>query len=286
MRKWGVLGLAVAVAALGGSIMTAPAQVDISAYDGLTPNPVSGALVFAAAGCASCHGADETDALAGGKAFASDFGTFYAPNISTDPQHGIGGWDDAALLNAMIAGVTPDGAHYFPAFPYTAYAKMTPQDAVDLVAYLRNLPADATPSRDHDVGFPFNIRRAVGAWRVLYETDDWQVDAPTAELERGRYLVEALGHCAECHTPRTALGGLDRSQWMRGADNPSGTGRIPSIHPDDLGWSGQDIAIYLDSGFTPDFDTAGGSMVDVIDNISQLPDGDIAAIAAYLTALQ
>ena len=280
---------------IGGSVAyyaTGPREVAFDVLggqnrDGIeTGDPIAGAQVFAAAGCASCHNAESTEALAGGKGFVSDFGTFYAPNISTDAEHAIGAWTEDELVNAIMAGVSPNGAHYYPAFPYTTYAKMAPQDVVDLITHLRTLPADATPSRDHDVGFPFNIRRSLGGWKILFFRGDWVVaDAPTAELERGRYLVEALGHCAECHTPRNALGGLKTGEWMRGAPNPSGEGRIPSIHPDDLGWSAQDIAIYLESGFTPDFDTVGGEMVDVVDNMSQLSDEDRNAIAAYLVAL-
>lgn len=288
--RW-ILGLGV-VAGIVGFAVTHPSAldperlVDPQTNSMLTGDAENGALVFAAAGCASCHGAEGTEALAGGKAFASDFGTFYAPNISSDPDHGIGAWSLYEIANATMAGVSPDGAHYFPAFPYTAYGKMDPQDMVDLVAHLRSLPADATPSRAHDVAFPYNIRRAVGGWKLLYQSNDWVVQGDLApELERGRYLVEALGHCAECHTPRTATGGLILDQWMRGAPNPSGDGRIPSIHPDDLGWSALEIALYLDSGFTPDFDTVGGSMVDVVDNTAKLAQSDRDAIAAYLVAL-
>lgn len=292
LRRWGLGGLAIGVAV--AFYVTAPQRVaeDIlyNSPDGLkslTEDAERGEIVFAAAGCASCHSAEGTDALAGGKAFVSNFGTFYAPNISTDPTEGIGDWDEADLIDAIMAGVSPDGAHYYPAFPYTAYANMMGQDVVDLIAHLKTLPADATPSRPHDVGFPFNIRRSVGGWKFLFASDDWVVaDAPTPELERGRYLVEALGHCGECHTPRNALGALATGDWLRGAPNPSGDGTIPSIHPDDLGWSAQDIAIYLDSGFTPEFDTVGGSMVDVVDNTSKLSDEDRAAIAAYLLALE
>lgn len=285
------LGAAV-VGAVVAFVVTMPTPLPQDRLDdpdtgvALVGDTVNGAMVFAAAGCGSCHSAEGTDALVGGKGFTSDFGTFYAPNISTDVDHGIGGWDDYDIANAMMAGVSPNGAHYYPAFPYTTYAKMTPQDAVDLIAHLRTLPADATPSRPHNVGFPFNIRRALGGWKFLFASDDWVVqDVPTPELERGRYLVEALGHCAECHTPRNALGGLQTGQWMRGAVNPSAEGRIPSIHPDDLGWSAQDIAIYLSSGFTPDFDTVGGEMVEVVDNMALLTDEDRSAIAAYLVAL-
>ncbi|MBT8410360.1 MAG: cytochrome c [Octadecabacter sp.] len=289
MRKRFVLG-GVVLAALAGWGLTAPASLapDTVLGDG---NAENGALVFAAAGCASCHTAPdaETDGLpvlAGGIRFASDFGTFVAPNISSDPIHGIGAWSDYDLANAIQAGVSPQGAHYYPAFPYTTYAKASPQDIADLVAYLRTLPADATPSQTHEVSFPFNIRRAVGAWKLLYTNENWVLNGDLdPQQARGRYLVEGLAHCAECHTPRTALGGLDTASWMRGAPNPSGDGRIPSIHPDDLDWSAGDIAIYLDTGFTPDYDTVGGEMVDVVENMSKLTEADRGAIAAYLIAL-
>lgn len=262
----------------------------LAAPDGtgeLQGDPDNGAFVFASAGCSSCHTGDAAQALAGGKAFVSDFGTFYAPNISTHPTEGIGSWSRSELANAIVAGVSPDGAHYYPAFPYTSYNKMTAQDVADLIEHLRSLPADATPSRPHDVSFPFNIRRSIGGWKLLFASENWVMQGDLdATLERGRYLVEATGHCAECHTPRNALGALNKGQWMRGAPNPSGEGRIPSIHPDDLGWSAQDIAIYLDSGFTPDFDTVGGSMADVVDNTAKLTADDRDAIAAYLTALE
>ncbi len=285
-KRWFVLAAVVAGAAVA-FVVTAPSSIATERLDiGRTGNASDGALVFAAAGCGSCHSAEGSDALAGGTGFASDFGTFYAPNISMDVEHGIGGWSDYDIANAVMAGVSPDGAHYYPAFPYTTYAKMDPTDMVDLIAYMRTLPADATPSKPHDVGFPFNIRRSLGGWKFLFASNDWIVaDTPTPQLERGRYLVEALGHCGECHTPRNALGGSETGKWLRGAPNPSGEGRIPSVHPDDLGWSAQDIALYLSSGFTPDYDTVGGKMVDVVKNISKLSDDDREAIAAYLVTL-
>lgn len=291
MRKRGLLLAVVAGLALLGWILTAPQPLSDEDIAGLVGDAEAGALTFAAAGCASCHTApdaadDGPPVLAGGKRFPSDFGTFIAPNISPDPTHGIGNWSDLDLHNAIRRGVSPSGAHYYPAFPYTTYVNATAQDVADLIAHLRTLPADATPSQPHEVSFPFNIRRSLGGWKLLFMAEGWTItgDLP-ADQARGRYLVEALGHCAECHTPRNALGGLDRNNWMRGAANPSGEGRIPSIHPDDLEWSAQDTAIYLNSGFTPDFDTAGGEMVDVIKNTSQLTDADRGAIAAYIKAL-
>ena len=287
MTRWPWITGIVVVGIGAGWVVTRPSPLPANALDGITGDAARGEITFAAAGCASCHTAPDgpPDVLAGGKAFASDFGTFIAPNISPDPVHGVGDWSDLELASAITRGVSPDGAHYYPAFPYTSYIKADLQDVADLIAHLRNLPADATPSQPHDLGFPYNIRASLGPWKALYLRDTWVMDAATPELERGRVLVEALGHCAECHTPRDALGGPDRAAWLTGAPNPSGDGRIPDITPAGLDWSQQDIAEYLKSGFTPDFDSAGGTMADVIRNTAQLTDEDRLAIAAYLKAL-
>ena len=282
------LALIGIILVIGGAVATRPDPLPDSALDGLTPDGANGAQIFAAMGCASCHAGDDgpADVLAGGRAFASGFGTFYAPNISMDPDAGIGGWTDVQIASAVMRGVSDDGAHLYPAFPYAAYHNADLQDVADLVAHLRTLPADSTPSSPHDVGFPFNIRATLGVWKALYLRDDWVLtDAPTPELERGRYLVEAMSHCGECHTSRDALGGLKTDAWLAGAPNPSGEGRIPNITPGGLSWSEGEIAEYLSSGFTPDFDTAGGSMAEVVANTAQLPDSDRAAIAAYLKAV-
>ncbi|MBT0956954.1 cytochrome c [Alphaproteobacteria bacterium KMM 3653] len=282
--KW-ALGAAVLGAAVYWGV-TRPAGLD-PAFAGVTGDAEAGALSFAAGGCASCHSAPGATGeaklvLAGGKAFASPFGTFYAPNISPS-EAGIGGWSSQDLALAMTEGVSPGGQHYFPAFPYTSYQKASPQDVAGIYAYVMTLPADATPSKAHEVGFPYNIRRNMGGWKFLFGGGDWAVGGELTEAqERGRYLVEGLAHCGECHTPRNALGGLQRGQWLGGAANPSGEGRIPNITPGGLDWSEGDIAEYLSSGFTPEFDTAGGEMVDVIENIAQLSDADRTAIAAYL----
>lgn len=286
---------ALGAAALGFAafwLLTRPAPSDPAVFAVLTGDVAAGEQVFYAGGCASCHAAPgaEGDAkltLSGGQAFATDFGTFYAPNISTDMDNGIGAWTVADLGRALKTGTSPDGRHYYPAFPYTSYARMTDQDVVDLYAYMTTLPADPTPSRAHEVGFPFNIRRGLGLWKLLYLSDDPVLtNADTPELERGRYLVEALGHCAECHTPRGALGGLDTAAWMTGAPTADGKGKVPAITPGALGWSAGDIAYYLETGFTPDFDSAGGHMADVVTNMANLPPEDRDAIAAYLLALE
>jgi mono/diheme cytochrome c family protein len=271
--------------------ITAPKTLPADAMAGITGTAAKGETIFYAAGCASCHAAPDAaeDAmlvLAGGRALTSDFGTFYAPNISPDVEHGIGGWTAQDLANAMKQGVSPDGQHLYPAFPYTTYTHASLQDIADLYAFLQTLPADATPSKPHEIGFPFNIRRALGGWKLLFLNDDWVLDeASSAQLERGRYLVEGLGHCAKCHTPRNAIGGLDTARWLGGAPNPSGEGSIPNITSGGLSWSESEIAEYLKSGFTPDFDVVGGEMADVVGNIAHLTDEDRAAIAAYVKAV-
>lgn len=284
------LAVLAMIAGAAGLWITRPVTPDVTGLDALQGDPSQGAVVFAAGGCASCHAAPGTSGaaklvLAGGYRIESPFGTFLAPNISPDPVEGLGAWDLASFATAMRAGVSPEGRHYYPAFPYTAYAKATDQDIVDLWAYLGTLPPDATPSAPHDLSLPFTIRRGLGLWKRLAPSQAFVKDAPTPTLERGRYLVEALAHCAECHTPRNGMGILDQDRWMAGAPNPSGKGRIPGITPANLEWSAEDIAYYLETGFTPDFDSAGGTMASVVEGTALLSAEDRAAIAAYVKAL-
>jgi len=272
-------------------LLARPQPLDAAAVAGLTGDVARGEQVFWAAGCASCHMAAEAEGaaqlvLAGGQRFVSDFGTFVAPNISQDPEHGIGGWTLLELANALKRGVSPDGAHYFPALPYAAYARMAMQDVADLHRFLQTLPADATPSQPHALSFPFDRRAAVGLWKLLFLREDWVVDGElTPTAARGRYIVEALAHCGECHTPRNLLGGLDRGRWLQGAPNPSGEGRVPDITPATLGWSAPDIVQYLTTGFTPEFDSVGGHMAHVVTNLARLPEADRQAVAQYLLEL-
>ncbi|MFC6688223.1 cytochrome c [Jhaorihella thermophila] len=283
----------IAAALLTGAAfwwLTGPRPLPDDATADLVGDAGRGETVFWAAGCASCHAAPGAKGaarlvLAGGYRIESPFGTFVAPNISPSPQ-GIGGWSTQDLANALIAGVSPDGRHYYPALPYTTYTRMTLQDVANLKAYLDTLPPSDSPSAAHELGFPFNVRRGLGLWKRLNLSPDWVLEAgDDPQLRRGRYLVEALGHCAECHTPRDALGGLDVARWMQGAPNPSGKGRIPPLTPDKLTWSAADIAYYLETGFTPDYDSAGGEMAQVVENLAHLSAEDRLAIAAYLKAL-
>ena len=279
------------VGAAGGYWATGARGLGPDAVADLTGDPDAGARIFWAAGCASCHAApgaegDDRLVLSGGQRFESDFGTFVAPNISSDPVHGIGAWSLAAFADAVVRGVSPEGAHYYPAFPYTAYARMRLQDVADLKAFMDTLPADVAPRQPHEIGFPFNIRRGLAVWKWVNLSDDWVVaKLPEGPAIDGRYLAEALGHCGECHTPRTASGGLDTAQWLAGAPNPTGQGRIPNITPAALDWSEADIAYYLETGFTPEFDSVGGHMAAVVKSLAELDDADLRAIAAYLKAV-
>lgn len=294
-----LIGLLVLLAILGGIafwFVTAPQTVDASVIAGLPEGDAErGERIFWAGGCTSCHAAPKAEGedrlrLGGGVELATEFGTFVAPNISQDATDGIGNWSAGDLVNAMMKGVSPDGRHYFPAFPYTSYARMKPADIADLHAFLKTLPAVPGAAPGHRLSFPFNIRRGVGAWKLLYMRDEpvVAVDETNEQLVLGRYLVEGPGHCGECHTPRLFSGGPKLDRWLSGARAAEGDGIVPNITPDEQGlggWSAGDIANYLETGFTPDFDSVGGAMVEVQKNMALLPAADREAIAAYLKAI-
>lgn len=280
------IALALVALAIAFAWLTRPQSLRLADLPARTPSPANGERVFHAGGCAACHG----ERLAGGLEFETPYGTFRAPNISPDAATGIGGWSTLEFVNAVVRGVAPDGRHYYPAFPYPSYVRMDLGDVIDLKAYIDTREPVSAPSAPHELGFPWNLRRGIGLWKRRYVDPDPVVAVDPADivLARGRYLVEAVGHCGECHTPRDRLGGPDTSRWLGGGPSPEGEGRVPNITPGaaELGsWSARDIAYYLESGFTPDFDTVGGSMVKVQENVSRLPADDLAAIAAYLQAI-
>jgi len=271
--------------------LTIPARVAAASLPAYQPNSANGQTMFNAGGCSSCHAVpnqpDRTK-LGGGLALPSPFGTFYVPNISPDPNDGIGRWSEADFVTAMLKGTSPSGAHYFPAFPYTSYALAKLEDVRDLFAYLKTLPQVAGRVRDHDLPFPFNIRRTVGIWKLLFFDDRPFVPDPARSVgwNRGAYLVNGLGHCAECHSPRNFLGGIVAAQRFAGGPNPEGEGWVPNITQKRLGeWSVKDFGYFLETGELPDGDSAGGSMARVIKNTSQLPAPDRAAMAEYLKSL-
>lgn len=286
-----------ALAAAGFWWLTEPATLDTETIASLgTGDATRGERIFWAGGCASCHAQPGAKGearlqLAGGLALKTGFGTFIAPNISPDREDGIGGWTLPQFANAMLNGVSPRGEHLYPAFPYTSYARMEPADVADLFAFLHTLPAAKGRAPQSELSFPFNVRRGIGLWKLLYLDRRPVVALPadaSEELRLGQYLVEGPGHCGECHTPRDLAGGLDKSRWLAGAVAAEGSGVVPNITdgPGGLGdWSQADIAYFLESGFTPDFDSVGGSMTEVQENMARLTEADRAAIAAYLKAV-
>jgi mono/diheme cytochrome c family protein len=290
----------VALAVIGGvgfgvfRLLTRPSVMPASVLvAGYTPNLANGETIFNIGGCVSCHktpGQDDRLKLGGGVALASPFGTFYGPNISPDPEHGIGRWSEIAFLDAVMRGVGDDYEHLYPALPYTSYQRMTATDVRDLYAYMKTLPAVSEPSRPHDVPFPFTIRRALGLWKILFlDEKPFVPDSTKSEAwNRGAYLVEGPGHCAECHSPRNLIGGIETDKRFSGGPDPEGKGFVPNItpSPDGIGaWSEAEIAEFLKTGFTPEFDSAGGSMAEVIQNTARLTDGDRAAMASYIASL-
>jgi mono/diheme cytochrome c family protein len=271
--------------------LTVPAVIPSQSLAVYTPDLANGLVVFNAGGCASCHAVpDQPDRLklGGGLAIPSPFGTFFAPNISSDPAGGIGRWTEANFLTALIKGTSPSGTHYFPAFPYTSYQHAKIEDLRDLFAYLKTLAPVSGKVRDHDLPFPFNIRRNVGIWKLLFvDGKPFMPDgAYSVQWNRGAYLVNSLGHCSECHSPRNLLGGIVTAQRFAGGPNPEGEGWVPNITQKGIGeWSIKDIDYFLKTGQTPDDDSAAGSMARVIKNTSLLPDADRAAMTDYLKSL-
>lgn len=273
-------------------VLTVPKTVPDLPVFASNGDPIAGEEIFNVGGCASCHSAEGAEAedkliLTGGRLFPSPFGTFIAPNISPNPEFGIGDWSTQDLATAMMQGTSPEGQHYFPAFPYISYARMNAADIVDLKAFLDTLPASDIPTQAHDIPVIFKWRRLMGGWKLLF-FDPAPVIAVAPEVERGRYLVEGLGHCSECHTARNPVGGIVKDLWLAGAPDPEGKGFVPNITPHEDGiasWTETDIAYYLSTGFTPEFDSAGGLMAEVIDNTTLLSEADRNAIAAYLKAV-
>ncbi|MBN9469497.1 MAG: c-type cytochrome [Bosea sp.] len=296
MRRLLITLLVFALAGIAGFfVLTDPRVVSPGPEIGTLPQPdiENGKLLFAAGGCASCHatpGQDDKTRLGGGLELGSPFGKFHAPNISPHTRDGIGNWGTADFIQAMAAGVSPAGQHLYPSFPYTSYRLMTPKALADLLAYIRTLPAVEGRAPPHELPFPFNIRRMVGGWKLLFFDGAPFKPDPTKsdEWNRGAYLVQGPGHCAECHSARNSLGAIVQATRYAGGPDPEGKGWVPNITQSEDGlskWSKSEIAELLKSGFTPEFDSVGGSMAAVVRNTAQLPEADRLAMAEYLKSL-
>lgn len=295
-----IAGAVVALAAVAAGIgwwLSEPVRLAAGDVQALGQGDAGrGERIFYAGGCTSCHARPKAEGearleLVGGLELKTEFGTFVAPNISQDRTDGIGAWSMEDFANAMMRGVSPAGEHLYPAFPYTSYTRMKLSDVADLYAYMKTLPAVPGKAAAPSLSFPFNIRRGIGLWKQLYLDSSpvvaFAAEAP-ADVLAGRYLVEGPGHCGECHTPRDAFGGAKKGEWLAGAKAAEGGGVVPNITGGEgsIGdWSAADIANYLETGFTPEFDSAGGAMADVQQNMAQLTPEDRAAIAAYLKTI-
>lgn len=303
LRKLALVAAGIVIAAVALVwVFTLPAVVPASALPAYSPNVDNGKTMFNIGGCASCHATpagdpDKVDRtrLGGGLALKSPFGTFYVPNISSDPSDGIGEWSEANFVTAVWKGTSPWGKNLFPAFPYTSYQNMVLADVRDLFAYLKTLPPVSGRVRRHDLAFPFNRRRLVGVWKLLFLQGSTFDPDPTqsAQWNRGAYLVNGPGHCAECHSPRNFLGAISESQRFAGGPTADGKGFAPNItqaglqhwSKDDIAWSQSDIATFLETGMDPSGDYAGDVMAQVIRNTSLIDAADRAAIAAYIASL-
>ncbi|MGH6899671.1 MAG: cytochrome C [Geminicoccaceae bacterium] len=288
------------VIALGVVVLAAVAAWLFVPWRGAPPaiaesgDPVQGEYVLRLGGCVSCHTDDRNGGafLAGGRALVSPFGTFYASNITPDAETGIGGWSTGAFVRAMTEGIGPEGHPYFPAFPYTSYTNMTQRDLVDLKAYLDAVEAAVNAVPDHEVGFPFGFRPLLKGWQLLFfEDGTFAPDPNRSEVwNRGAYIVNGPGHCAECHTPRNALGARQSDRFLAGTpDGPDGK-PVPNItpHQDGIGdWSAGDLVFAFQTSILPDGDVFGGAMAEVVeDGLSHLSKADLEAIAAYLLTVE
>lgn len=291
MRK--LLGAAIVlalIALVAFWIVTIPATVSSATLPARTADLANGREMFYAGGCPACHavpGRDDRTQLGGGLALASPFGTFYVPNISPDPDDGIGRWSEAEFATAMLKGTSPDGRHYYPAFPYASYQRIALDDLRDMFAFLKTLPPVKGKVRDHEVSLPFNVRRLLGGWKFLFlDGKPFSSDtAKSAQWNRGAYLVNGPGHCAECHSPRNILGGIVENKRFAGGPSLEGEGWVPNITQKALAdYSEDDFTYLLETGKTLT-DSVGGAMRPVIRNTSQLTGEDRAAMAVYLKSL-
>jgi len=249
-----------------------------------------GQYLSKAAGCVGCHteARDNAQPYAGGRALKTPFGTFYGPNITPHPETGIGRWTEQDFVRALREGRRPDGAHYFPAFPYPTFTRINDQDLRDLWAYLRTLPPSNRPSEPHNLRFPFGWRWPLWFWKLLFFTSGPFTPDPSANavVNRGSYLVNALGHCGECHTPRNFLGGMKRNRYLAGAKLGEGAS-AQNLTPARLKKkSDAEVKDFLQTGMTPDGDVAAEAMSEVVRNTtSQLTPADLDAVVAYLRSV-
>ena len=265
--------------------ITEPEQLGVIAGDAYR-----GAYLARASGCVACHTDLEAGgaALAGGAPLDTPFGSFVPPNLTPDPEHGIGDWTLDQFAVAVRQGVRPDGKAYYPAFTYEFYADFSDQDIADLWQAFRTVSPVAEPAADHDVNFPFNMRWGLKLWRAAYmePAEISPVLGRSEAWNRGQQLVTGAAHCAACHSGRNVFGGLKESEWLAGNARLPGGSSAPSILAADLaekGWTVANLSYALKAGIKPDGDVFGGSMAEVVQGGTYfLDDSDREAIATYL----
>ncbi len=239
-----------------------------------------GKRLFVLANCYSCHTDSDNEGkpLAGGRELKTPFGVFVTPNITPDAETGIGGWSVQQFIDALSKGLSPSGDHYFPVFPYTAYSAMRRRDMRDLYDYLMTRPAVTQRNPPHRLKW-FVSRHLMGVWKRL---NRWQ-NPPRVNADRGAYIVNALAHCGECHTPRNALGILDNSRYLKGNEQLEAPD-ISAANRDGIRqWSDDELKEFFSDGLYPDGDYVGGEMAEVIDQSSQnWSEQDLNAVTGYL----
>ncbi|MBV8271851.1 MAG: c-type cytochrome [Cupriavidus sp.] len=279
-------GTALLLAGCGSGTSDVPQAADLAPTTKLTPAQQieRGRYLVRAADCAACHTAPNGAPFAGGVELASPFGKFYGTNITPDKEHGIGKWSADEFYKALHDGVTPD-KHLYPAMPYTSYRGLSRADTDAMYAYLMQRKPVAVQNREPDLSFPYNQRFALAAWNWLFRKDALP-DASKGESPawiRGRYLSNALGHCAECHTPRGKFGQMDGGQPLGG----STLARIgaPDISPAGLaarGWTAADLQTFFTTGIATQ-GSAYGEMFPVVHLSSRyLNAADVGAMTTYL----
>jgi len=255
------------------------------------PSMGRGELIYRVAGCENCHTdrKHQGQPLAGGRELATPFGTFYTPNITPDAETGIGRWRESDFKRALREGKSPEGANYYPSFPYTSYTRLSDDDIHALWEYLHNQKPVRQANKPHELPWYLRFRWTLTIWKWLFfEPGAFQAQpAKSAQWNRGAYLVQGPGHCNECHTPRNWLGGFKWNLSLAGVAHGPDDTLVPNITPDTtygLGrWSQGDVIEYLGTGMQPDGDAAGSLMAEIIDNgLRYLPQDDLKAIAVYL----
>ena len=284
MRFW------IAIAGLTSGILCALPAAAAATAEGTQSIAQRGAYLAAAGDCVSCHTADAGKPFAGGYRINTPFGDLLAPNITPDPDTGIGRWSAEDFHRALHQGVNRHGQDMYPAMPYTFYTRVTRADSDAIFAYLQTVPAVRNAVEVNHLNFPFNQRWTMAGWRELFFTEGtFAPDArKSASWNRGAYLVEGLGHCSACHSPRDVLGGIEQKHQYTGADIDGwfAPNLSSNLHVGLGSWTAQEIATYLKTGARPGTTTAFGPMAEVVHNsTSQLTDADLAAMGEYLKSL-